>query len=237
MNEQRLQTLLQQADAQASGPATVPADFTRQVRSMARRRHHVRQGIRVAAVLLLAATAGWLTVAESGSDVDKPRLAGTTGSSDDQAAGDSAAARSIARVPSATPKPTPVSPPADLRAELARLDAQADWHAQLAARMARQQRLKPGAPQSGDGRTATRTGGGAAYSAGALDLGLHAAQEAEVAARLMVMRADRLMAEAKEEADALAAYRRTINLFPKTAAADLARQRLDKHTSEAGERI
>lgn len=59
-----------------------------------------------------------------------------------------------------------------------------------------------------------------------IDLVREAQNEAEVAARLIVYRADRIYQEPPRRLTALQIYRRAIALFPNTAWADIARERL-----------
>lgn len=76
----------------------------------------------------------------------------------------------------------------------------------------------------------------AAYArAPRVDLDRIARNEAEVAARLIVYRADRIYREPPRRAAAIQAYRRAITLFPYTAWADIARERLIRAESLSGE--
>ena len=68
-----------------------------------------------------------------------------------------------------------------------------------------------------------------------VDLARIAQSEAEVTARLIVYRADRIYREPPRRAAAIQAYQRAIALFPNTAWADIARQRLTQVHSIPGE--
>ncbi|MFQ5410696.1 MAG: hypothetical protein ACE5EC_00295 [Phycisphaerae bacterium] len=60
--------------------------------------------------------------------------------------------------------------------------------------------------------------------------------EAEVAARIMVEHADRLARRSQTQASAVRAWRRTIDLFPKTVWARIARERISNTQNEQGDK-
>lgn len=117
-------------------------------------------------------------------------------------------------------QPPAATRPEALQAELARLGAEADLHTQVAARLAarREQRNRVARERA---RLAT---------------GSHPstlASERERAALTLLDHGDRLRRELKQVDTAAAAYRRTIELFPETHWAVIAKQRIEQLKPDA----
>ena len=210
MNEDPLQSLLKQADASIAPPTLAADGLADRVRFAARQRHTRRCAASVVGLVLLIV--GGFALVDGRDAPQETRIA----------------------VDGVRPVPSPETVHGEtkklsaesLRTELARLDARADLHESLAQLMV--DRAKPAQAQATVTLASRSTG---------VRPELRAAQEAEVAAQLMLMRADRLMGDRARSADALVAYRRTIDLFPFTAAADAARQRLGALNLSSGDRI
>lgn len=107
----------------------------------------------------------------------------------------------------------PSMDPLVLARELDRLGREADWRADLAQRLSRVGRAGERA------RSVARL----SRSSGAF---ITPEIEAEVAARMIVYRADRLSTVPMLRDAAIASYRRTVELFPSTLVAEQARSRL-----------
>ena len=111
----------------------------------------------------------------------------------------------VAQATSVTPAPPPA--PADLRSEISRLRAESD--ARLAAVAMLRVRRASLPPSSIDASSTARA-------------------EREKAALAMVDHADRLRRDLKQVDAALSAYRRTVELFPDTRWAAVARRRIEQ---------
>jgi hypothetical protein len=116
----------------------------------------------------------------------------------------------VAPTPSPTAAPAPAPPPLPSPAQVAALDLEAQLHERVADRLLATERLRRRMAAHPPAHDPTLT---------------ELQQQRDCAALLLVYEADRYRQRRQSE-EAIAGYRRAIELFPQTHWADVARQRL-----------
>jgi hypothetical protein len=201
MPEDPIKRLLRKADL-AAGPPNPQGDLVEKVFRLARRREAVTRWA-VAAGIVLALGAGLMV-----------RMAGPGGKQRPQDQVAEAQRRPPTTIDTAHRPPADQTPAGRLRAEIASLRAEADSRASVVEHMlAAEQRRK----------SLARYRQRRAWP----DPGEQVERQMDRAALAMVFQADRMSRQVELRAPAMAIYHRTIELFPESRWADVARQRLD----------
>jgi hypothetical protein len=189
MNDEQLNNLLHRAEADWQPKSVAPSELAQAVRKRAARRQQRTRTIQLAACLISSLGIGVAAWHFAGSRADQQ----------------------VASVP--TKNPAPVDSLVDLQAKIARLQAEADFHQQVARRIiALEQQDR-----------AHNEALAVLAEEPALDV---IAEQLDVVANRMVLRADSLRADMRPAAEAAEIYQEVIRLFPATTSADSARQRL-----------
>jgi len=192
MDDKQLNNLLHRAEADWQPVAVEPSELAQAVRRRAARQQQRSRAIQIAACLLMSLGIGVATWQLAGGQPD----------------------RQIASLPGTIQKTqSPVETPNDFQAKIARLQAEADFHQQIARRIiALEQQDR-----------AHREALAVLSEESALDV---VAEQLDVVANRMVLRADGLRADMRPAAEAAEIYQEVIRLFPATTSADSARRRL-----------
>lgn len=202
MSEDPIKELLRKVDL-AAGPPNSQGDLVARVFRLARRRAAVTRWAAAAGIVLALGAAGLMV-----------RIAGPGGAQRPQGQLADAQRRPSTSIDTPNGPPAAQTPGSRLRAEIASLRAEADSRAAVVEHMlAAEQRRK----------SLARYRRQRAWP----DPGEQVERRMDRAALAMVFQADRMYGQTETRAPAMAIYHRTIELFPESRWADVARQRLE----------
>ena len=202
MSEDPIKRLLRKADL-AAGTPNLRGDVVERVFRLARRRAAVTRWAAAAGIVLALGAAGVMV-----------RIAGRGGGQRPQGQVADAQKQPATSMDTPNSLPAPQTPASRLRAEIASLRAEADSRTAVVEHMlAAEQRRKSLA------RYRRRRDWP--------DPGEQVERQMDRAALAMVFQADRMSRQVELRAPAMAIYHRTIELFPESRWADVARQRLE----------
>ena len=202
MSEDPIKQLLRRADL-AAGPPNLQGDVVERVFRLARRRATVTRWAAAAGIVLALGAAGLMV-----------RIAGPGSGQRPQRQVADSQRRPSTDIGTANGPPAALTPASRLRAEIASLRAEADSRTAVVEHMLAAEQRR---------RSLARYRRHRAWP----DPGEQVERQMDRAALAMVFQADRMSREVELRAPAMAIYHRTIELFPESRWADVARQRLE----------